>query len=54
MLLSESLLRKGLTGCLGFKWSLTSSKKRKAGKDEDLRKAELSVQAPLELGTRVR
>lgn len=52
MLLSifGSLFRKGLAGYLGFKWALTSSKKRKAG--EDFGKTELSVQVPQELGIR--
>lgn len=38
--------------CLAFKWALTSSKKRKAGEAEDLRKAELSAQVPQEPGIR--
>lgn len=37
-----------LVNYLGFKWTLTSSKKRKAG--DDLGKTELGVQVPQELG----
>lgn len=36
-------------GCLRFKWTSISLKKKKAGKGEEFRKGELSMQVPQEL-----
>lgn len=37
-------------GCLRFKWTSNSLKKKKTGKGEEFRKGELSMQVPQELG----